>query len=57
MGAPAQASGEEGPGPLSCLPLAPNHLYPTTQGTGTFWNESVAQRLWGKSPRWCSSTF
>lgn len=57
MNTPAQGSGDEGPGPFSCLSLAPYHLYHTTKGTGTFWNENVAQRFWGKSPGWCDSTF
>lgn len=48
MKAPAQGSGDEGPRPLFCLSLAPYHLYHTTKGTGTFWNENVAQRLGGE---------
>lgn len=42
MRAPAQISGDEGPGLLSCLPLALYHLYHTTKGAGAFWNENVA---------------
>lgn len=50
MGAEAQDSGDERPGLLFCLPLAMHHLYHTTKGTGTFWNENVAlEALGGES--------
>lgn len=48
MGAEAQDPGDERPGPLSYLPLAMHHLYHTTKGTGTFWNENVAWEALGE---------